>query len=115
MHNVTEPVERTRGLQPASSPARDARILVVEDEEDIAALIKHTLERGDEMTVEVVGSGDAALKAVSADPPDAIVLDLNLPVLSGLEVCRILRGRPQTATLPILIVTARTGETDRVT
>jgi DNA-binding response OmpR family regulator len=87
----------------------------VEDEEDIAALIKHTLERGDEMTVEVVGSGDAALKAVAADPPDAIVLDLNLPVLSGLEVCRILRGRPQTASLPILIVTARTGETDRVT
>ncbi len=112
---MSEPGERPRGTHLAPSPSRDARILVVEDEEDIAALIKHTLERGDEMTVEVVNSGDAALKSVAADPPDAIVLDLNLPVLSGLEVCRILRGRPQTATLPILIVTARTGETDRVT
>jgi len=113
VHRASDQIEHPRPAQIPST--RDARILVVEDEEDIAALIKHTLERGDEMTVEVVGSGDAALKAVAADPPDAIVLDLNLPVLSGLEVCRILRGRPQTASLPILIVTARTGETDRVT
>lgn len=114
MQPVPDAIDRPRGPQ-APPSSRDARILVVEDEEDIAGLIKHTLERGDEMTVEVVSSGDAALKAVAAEPPDAIVLDLNLPVLSGLEVCRILRGRPQTATIPILIVTARTGESDRVT
>jgi DNA-binding response OmpR family regulator len=47
--------------------------------------------------------------------PDLILLDLNLPVLSGLEVCRLLRGRPATAHIPIIMVTARTSESDRVT
>ena len=92
-----------------------SRILVVEDEADIAGLIKLTLERGGEMDVETVSSGDAALKAVDARTPDAIILDLNLPVLNGLEVCRILRSRSQTSRVPILMVTARTSESDRVT
>ena len=69
------------------------RVLIVEDEQDIAGLIKHTLERGGDAEAEIVGSGDAALKAVADQPPDLIILDLNLPVLSGLEVCRILRSR----------------------
>lgn len=94
--------------------SREARILVVEDDEDIAGLIKHTLERSGEIAVELVASGDAALKAVASEIPDAIVLDLNLPILSGLEVCRVLRARANTATIPILMVTARTGENDRV-
>ena len=47
-------------------------------------------------------------------PPDLIILDLNLPVLSGLEVCRILRGRSDAKSLPIIMLTARTGENDRV-
>ena len=58
----------------------------------------------------IVGSGDAALRAVAERPPDLIILDLNLPVLSGTEVCRILRARPATADLPIIMLTARTGE-----
>jgi two-component system alkaline phosphatase synthesis response regulator PhoP len=95
--------------------ARRVRVLVVEDEHDIAGLIKHTLERGGEMEVETIASGDAALKAVMERPPDLIILDLNLPVLSGLEVCRILRTRPGTAHTPIIMLTARTSETDRVT
>ena len=65
------------------------RVLIVEDEQDIAGLIKHTLERSGSAEAEVVGSGDAALKAVSARPPDLIILDLNLPVLGGLEVWRL--------------------------
>ena len=69
------------------------RVLIVEDEQDIAGLIKHTLERGGDAEAEIVGSGDAALRAVTARPPDLIILDLNLPVLSGLEVCRILAAR----------------------
>lgn len=88
--------------------------LVVEDESDLAALIKHTLERDHRLTVTVAASGDEALKAVSTQLPDLVVLDLNLPVLSGLEVCRILRQRTGTAGLPILVVTARVGEEDRV-
>jgi len=90
------------------------RVLVVEDEQDIAELIKHTLEKTGDTDVEIVNSGDAALKAVSGEEPDLIVLDLNLPVLSGVEVCRILRARPATAHLPIIMLTARSTEADRV-
>ena len=90
------------------------RVLVVEDEQDIAGLIKHALEREGAMEVETVGSGDTALKAVNEDVPDLIVLDLNLPVLSGVEVCRILRGRTETARVPIIMLTARSTESDRI-
>ncbi len=90
------------------------RVLIVEDEQDIAGLIKHTLERGGGAEAEIVGSGDAALKAVTARPPDLIILDLNLPVLSGLEVCRVLRSRSDARHLPIIMLTAKTAESDRV-
>jgi DNA-binding response OmpR family regulator len=90
------------------------RVLIVEDEQDIAGLIKHTLERGGEADAEIVGSGDAALKAVTDRPPDLIILDLNLPVVSGVEVCRILRSRPDIPRVPIIMLTARTSEDDRV-
>jgi DNA-binding response OmpR family regulator len=90
------------------------RILVVDDEPDIATLIKHTLERTGDARVEVVASGDAALQAVKDAPPDLLILDLNLPAIDGTEVCRLIRARPTTANLPIIMLTARTGETDRV-
>src|SRR3954453_17875083 len=91
------------------------RVLIVEDEQDIAGLIKHTLERGGETEAQVVGSGDAALKAVTERVPDLIILDLNLPVIGGLEVCRILRSRADVPHVPIIMLTARTSEDDRVT
>jgi DNA-binding response OmpR family regulator len=90
------------------------RVLIVEDEQDIAGLIKHTLERSGDAEAEIVASGDAALKAVAANPPDLIILDLNLPVLSGVEVCRILRSRSDARHVPIIMLTARTAENDRV-
>jgi len=90
------------------------RVLIVEDERDIAALIKHTLERTGEAEAEIVGSGDAALKAVASQPPDLIILDLNLPVLNGIEVCRILRERADGRHVPIIMLTARSSEDDRV-
>lgn len=90
------------------------RVLIVEDEHDIAQLIKHTLERGGGAEAEVVGSGDAALKAVSAQLPDLVILDLNLPVLGGLEVCRLLRQRSDSRHLPIIMLTAKSSESDRV-
>ena len=90
------------------------RVLVVEDESDIAGLVKHTLERGGDAIVEVAASGDQALKLASEQPPDLIILDLNLPVLGGLEVCRLLRTRPGTAKTPIIMLTARSTESDRV-
>ena len=94
--------------------AAPTRILVVEDEVDIADLIKHTFERSGEARVDIVTSGDAAVKAITDSQPDLVILDLNLPSIDGTEVCRLVRARPATATLPIIMLTARTGESDRV-
>jgi DNA-binding response OmpR family regulator len=94
--------------------ATPTRILVVEDELDIADLIKHTFERSGEASVDIVASGDAALKAINEAQPDLVILDLNLPSIDGTEVCRMVRARPATAALPIIMLTARTAEIDRV-
>src|SRR5262245_18320500 len=107
--------ERERPVNGAPAAMIHApRVLAVEDEQDIAGLIKHALERSGDGQVDIVGSGDAALRAVTEQTPDLVILDLNLPVPSGTEVCRILRGRPATANVPIIMLTARTGEADRV-
>jgi DNA-binding response OmpR family regulator len=90
------------------------RILIVEDEKDIATLMKHALERSGALDAEIASSGASALKSVAEDPPALILLDLNLPFIDGLEVCRLLRGRPASAAIPIIMVTARTSENDRV-
>ena len=89
-------------------------ILIVEDERDIAGLIKHTLERNTNSDADIVGSGDAALKAMTERPPDLLILDLNLPVLSGIEICRIVRSRSDLKHVPVIMLTARTSEDDRV-
>src|SRR3954464_13826809 len=94
--------------------SRQHRVLVVEDEQDIAILIKHALERSGDADVEIVHSGDEALRAAAQSQPDLLILDLNLPVLSGTEVCRVLRAHPATAHIPIIMLTARTSEGDRV-
>jgi DNA-binding response OmpR family regulator len=101
-------------MNPPLSGAGKTRILIVEDEADIAALMKHALERGGDLNVEIVGTGAAALKAVMEDPPGMVLLDLNLPFIDGLEVCRLLRSRAISAAIPIIMVTARTAEADRV-
>jgi DNA-binding response OmpR family regulator len=90
------------------------RILVVDDEVDIARLIKWTLERTGEAVVDIAADGETALDLVRRAPPDLLVLDLNLPPPDGTDVCRLIRARPTTATLPIIMLTARTSETDRV-
>ncbi|MES1254911.1 MAG: response regulator transcription factor [Acidobacteriota bacterium] len=89
-------------------------ILIVEDERDIAGLIKHTLERSADADADIVWSGDAALKAMTERPPDLLILDLNLPVLSGIEICRIVRSRSDLKHVPVIMLTARTSEDDRV-
>jgi DNA-binding response OmpR family regulator len=111
----TETPSRAPARTTGAAMSRPPRVLVVEDEQDIAGLIKHALERSGDGQVQIVASGDAALRAVTDQPPDLVILDLNLPVLSGTEVCRILRGRPATAHVPIIMLTARTAESDRVT
>ena len=89
------------------------QILVVEDDPDIADLIRHYLEKGGH-TVHLLGSGAAVLPRVRAERPDLIVLDLMLPGLDGLMVCQALRSAPATAAIPIIMVTARADEADRV-
>jgi DNA-binding response OmpR family regulator len=117
MHDPLVSSDARQAQPPMTAPLATAttRVLVVEDDQDIALLLRHTLEKLGGIVVEVTSSGDAALRAVMDQAPGLILLDLNLPVLSGLEVCRILRGRPGTANIPIIMLTARTSENDRVT
>jgi len=90
------------------------RILVVEDDRDIAELLVHTLERSG-YDASFVTSGTDGLASVRARPPDLLVLDRMLPGLDGLEVCRALRASRNTAAVPVIMVTARAEEADRIT
>jgi DNA-binding response OmpR family regulator len=92
-----------------------ARVLIVEDERDVADLVKLTLERSGATEAVVVTRGDVALQAAFEHPPDVVILDLNLPGVSGTEVCRLLRSNAATADVTIIMLTARSTEVDRVT
>jgi DNA-binding response OmpR family regulator len=89
------------------------RILVAEDDRDIAELISHYLKKSG-WSPHVAGAGDEALAYARRHPLDAIVLDLMLPGMDGLEVCRALRGDRSTAAVPIIMLTARADEQDRI-
>lgn len=88
-------------------------ILVAEDDRDIADLIALYLKKAG-WTAHVVHSGTEALAWARQHQPDVVVLDVMMPGMSGLEVCRALRGEPSTAALPIIMVTARAEESDRI-
>jgi len=89
------------------------RILVVEDDPDIADLIRRYLSRAGH-DVEVLASGSAALARVREQAPDLLILDLMLPGMAGIDVCRAIREDVAIARLPIIMVTARAQESDRV-
>jgi DNA-binding response OmpR family regulator len=89
------------------------RILVAEDDRDIAELISHYLKKSG-WSPHVASAGDEALAYARRHPLDAIVLDLMLPGMDGLEVCRALRGDRATAAVPIIMLTARSEEQDRI-
>jgi phosphate regulon transcriptional regulator PhoB len=89
------------------------KILVVEDEPDIRKLVNYNLAQERFKVIEAE-DGEQALKAIQRDRPHLVVLDLMLPGLSGIELCKLLRQRADTATLPILMLTAKAGEADRV-
>jgi two-component system, OmpR family, alkaline phosphatase synthesis response regulator PhoP len=88
-------------------------ILIVEDDPDIAQLVTRYLEKAGYAT-EHVPSGRQALQALAAKLPDAMVLDLMLPQVDGLEVCRQVRANDATAALPIIMLTARADESERI-
>lgn len=94
-------------------PAATQKILVVEDEPDIRKLVQYNLAQ-DHFTVLEAEDGEQALKILRRDKPNLVILDLMLPGLSGLEVCRSLREHPETARLPILMLTAKAGEADKI-
>lgn len=89
------------------------RILVVEDEPDIAEVLQFNLERAG-YSVLLERRGDTALEAIRRRPPDLLVLDLMLPGLDGLEVARLLKRDPATASVPIVMLTAKGEELDRI-
>jgi len=89
------------------------RVLVVEDDPDIAELVARYLDKAG-FTTERVASGRDALDTVRARPPDLLILDVMLPHVDGFEVCRTLRANEKTATLPIIMLTARAEESDRI-
>jgi two-component system alkaline phosphatase synthesis response regulator PhoP len=90
-----------------------SRILIVEDDHDIAALIAHYLEKNGFGT-QISRDGGRGLAAARDTPPDLVSLDLMLPGLSGLDVCRALRDDNRTASLPIIMLTARGEESERI-
>src|SRR3981081_74388 len=91
----------------------NARIAIVEDEEALALLLRYNLEMAN-YTVETIARGDEADLRLREAPPDLVILDWMLPGLSGIELCRRLRARAETRSLPIIMLTARGEESERV-
>ena len=104
---------QTRPIQVASSQtvADAARILVVEDEESLADSVRYNLER-EGYAVSVATDGRRALERFRADGPALVILDLMLPEVSGLDLCRMMRAESD---VPIIMVTAKDSEADKVT
>lgn len=91
-----------------------AQILIVEDEADLAATLEYNLQREGYRT-RIAPTGRAALEVLGRDPaPDLVLLDLMLPDLSGTEICRRIRGDQRTRAIPVIMLTAKGAEIDRV-
>ncbi|MFP3939369.1 MAG: response regulator [Thermoanaerobaculia bacterium] len=88
-------------------------VLIVEDDPDILELLQYNLQRDGFRTI-VARTGEDGIRVASAEQPDLILLDLMLPGMQGLEVCRLLRERPRTRATPIIMVTAKGEESDVV-
>jgi two-component system phosphate regulon response regulator PhoB len=96
-------------LMPMAKP----RILIIEDERGLTEVLAYNLHREGYETV-VAHDGVEGLRKAQTQPPDLVILDLMLPGMDGLEVCRQLRAGKQTARIPILMLTAKSEETDQV-
>ena len=90
-----------------------SKILIVEDDHNIVELLTYNLEQ-EGYDVRVALDGADALQRVAADVPDLVILDLMLPEIDGLEVCRLLKRSPQTAVIPVIMLTAKVEEIDRI-
>jgi two-component system alkaline phosphatase synthesis response regulator PhoP len=90
-----------------------SRILVVEDDRDIAQLVGRYLEKAG-FTVDVQSSGSEAMVAMAQRAPDLLILDLMLPHMDGLEICRAVRANEKLASVPVIMLTAKAEESDRI-
>lgn len=90
------------------------RVLIIEDDSDIALSLQYSMEKSGEFIVTVARDGELGLRRAIDRPPDLVLLDLNLPGMDGVEVCRQLRREKATTTVPIIMLTARVGEDDRI-
>lgn len=102
-----------RGAVEQQQCVMNPQILVVDDEPDISALVAYHLARAS-YRVRTAADGAEALRAVEMQPPDLIVLDLMLPGASGFEILQELKRRPETQTVPVILLTARREERDRI-
>jgi two-component system phosphate regulon response regulator PhoB len=100
-------------MTPQSPNGARPHILVVEDEDSLATLLQYNLDK-EGFRVGLCADGEEALILVDEKQPDLVILDWMLPTVSGIEVCRRLRQRPATRNLPIIMLTARTEESDRI-
>jgi CheY-like chemotaxis protein len=112
--------KRSRSSKNASTTTVDQKVpprlvLIVDDDRGLATLVKRTLEEDADMRVHIVHTGLDAVSVAAERLPDVIVLDLGLPDVDGTDVCRTLRGRSRTAHIPIVIVSERATEQDRLT
>lgn len=89
------------------------KIFIVEDDEDIVEMIIYNLKKEGYKTVAVL-NGEKAVSLAKIERPDLIILDLMLPGMDGLEVCRILRNQEMTAQIPVIMLTAKSQETDKI-
>ena len=91
----------------------NTRVLVVEDEEALTTLLEYNLGKED-FDVQIAVDGEEALMRIDESQPDIIILDWMLPKISGIEVCRRLRSKPETRNIPVIMLTARSEEADRI-
>ncbi len=112
---ATDDTSEMTARRPGASPGRrpTARILVAEDERDVAELIRYTLDR-EGFEVIVAANGADALREARDSRPDLVLLDLMLPQVNGWELCRRLKQDPATRALPVIMLTARSEEGDKV-
>jgi two-component system phosphate regulon response regulator PhoB len=88
-------------------------VLIVEDEAPLVTMLRYNLER-EGFAVDAAGDGEEALLRIAERQPDAVLLDWMLPLVSGLEICRQIRRSPKTRSMPVIMLTARTEEADRI-
>ncbi len=109
----TQTLRRSEAAMNARRANEDVAILLVEDEQDLLELLRYNLAR-EGYEVSTATSGEEALKAVRNESPDLMLLDLMLPGMDGLEVCRTLKSREHTSDIPVIMLTAKGEESDIV-